>query len=256
MHARPLFDAQGRPAAEPRPYIFGHRDRMDEAEDTMRTVRDRRFRYIRNEHPDRPYLQHHDYADRMSTWRELRRLRFEEANQLAIGQAPDRLTPAQRRFLATTKPAEELYDLHADPHELDNLAADPRYAEDLTRLRNELEQWQQTYGDLGQQPEAELIERWRPGGVLQVTAPPTIQVADGQLIAACATPGASIAWTTEPPAPSPAPAGLNVITGDPDTGGRRWRLYSGPFAPPDRAPLWFRAERLGFRASDDVAVTG
>jgi uncharacterized sulfatase len=260
MHARPLFDAQGRPPAEPRRYIFGHRDRMDEAEDTVRTVRDRRFRYIRNYHPDRPYLQHHEYADQMSTWRELRRLRFEEANQIAIGQPPDRLTPTQRRFLATTKPNEELYDLLADPHETANLADDPRYADDVQRLRDELERWQQTYGDLGLLPEAELIERWRPGGAFQMTEPPTVRVEDGRLVAACATPGASIAWTTDPPGQPPppgeaAPPSLGGVTGDPDTGGRRWRLYSGPFVPPDGATLWFRAQRLGYRASADVAIT-
>jgi N-sulfoglucosamine sulfohydrolase len=50
MHARPLFDAQGR-FTQPRQYVFSHRDRMGETEDTVRTVRDGRFRYMRNVHP-------------------------------------------------------------------------------------------------------------------------------------------------------------------------------------------------------------
>jgi len=40
MHAQPLFDMHGQPAVPPRRVVFGHRDRMDEQEDTIRTVRD------------------------------------------------------------------------------------------------------------------------------------------------------------------------------------------------------------------------
>ncbi len=101
MHARPLFDAQGRATASPRRYIFGHRDRMDEQEDTIRTVCDGRLRYIRNYHPDRPWMQHHEYADQFATWKELRRLRFEEAVIQARGEMPNLLTPAQRNVVAS-----------------------------------------------------------------------------------------------------------------------------------------------------------
>jgi hypothetical protein len=38
-------------------------------------------------------------------------------------------------------PAEELYDLEADPHEIENLAGSPRHAETLERLRRALERW-------------------------------------------------------------------------------------------------------------------
>jgi uncharacterized sulfatase len=254
MHAQPLFDAQGQPSAHPRQYIFGHRDRMDEQEDTIRTVRDARFRYIRNYHPDRPAMQHLEYADHMATWQELRRLCFEEATQRGRGELPNRLTPAQRRVLATTRPAEELYDLLADPYEIENLAGDPRYAADVERLRNALEQWQQAYGDLGMIPETELIERWRPGGLAQVTQPPTVQIVDGQLVATCATAGASIGWTTDPPAADHAPSQMGRITGDPTTGGRTWQLYSAPFIAPAGVKMWFRAHRLGFQASEDMIV--
>jgi uncharacterized sulfatase len=255
MHAQPLLDAQGHSAAPPRQYIFGNRDRMDEHEDTIRTVRDARFRYIRNYHPDRPAMGHLEYADQLATWKELRRLWFEEATQLARGEAPNLLTPAQRRALATTRPDEELYDLRADPYEIHNLAGDPRHAADLERLRDALVEWQGSYGDLGLMPEAELIECWRPGGRWQVTEPPTIQSLDGRVAATCATAGASIGWTADPPgAPEPASA-LSRVTGDPDTGGRAWQLYSAPFVAPKSATLWFRAQRLGYQASTDVAIT-
>jgi uncharacterized sulfatase len=261
MHARPLFDAQGQACAEPRQYIFGHRDRMGETEDTVRTVRDARFHYMRNYHPDRPYMQHQEYADQTSTWKELRRLRFAEAQQLTQGLLPSLASPAQRHFLATTKPVEELYDVLVDPHEITNLAADPAYSEDLQRLRDELDRWEQLYPDLGLIPETELLQRWRPAGAFTRTERPSVRVEGGRIIATCATEGASIGWTTDPPESPQAPNAREEpslsreFVGDPDIGGRSWHLYSGPFDAPNRATLWFRAHRLGYLASEDVVLS-
>ena len=99
----------GQSDREPRRYIFGHRDRMDEQEDTIRTVCDGRLRYIRNYHPDRPWMQHHEYADQFATWKELRRLRFEEAVTGSRRSAePADARAAQRG--GQQQPQEELYD--------------------------------------------------------------------------------------------------------------------------------------------------
>lgn len=258
MHGQPLFDGQGRPAATPRQYVFGHRDRMDETEDTMRTARDERFRFIRNYHPDRPYAQHLDYVESMPTWRELRRLRFEEMTLRGRGEVPDLLTPAQRLFLESTKPVEELYDLWNDPHEVTNLAADPHYADDLARLREALAHWQQTYGDLGLIPEAELIEQWRPGGVHPVTAPPEVRLEHGRVSATCATEGASIAWTADAPA-APGPQSqsgqmMSDVIGARQPDGRAWHLYTGPLVVEGHT-RWFRGCRIGYHDSVDVHFT-
>ena len=45
------------------------------------------------------------------------------------------------------RPAEELYDLKADPTELHNLAADPKQAERLAAMRAELTAWMKQQGD-------------------------------------------------------------------------------------------------------------
>ena len=53
-------------------------------------------------------------------------------------------TDPHARFLLERNvrhPGEELYDLTADPYELENLAGDPKHAEKLTRLRRELRNW-------------------------------------------------------------------------------------------------------------------
>ena len=41
----------------------------------------------------------------------------------------------------------ELYDLHKDPHELNNVFNDPDYANEVDRLKIELKQLQKQYGD-------------------------------------------------------------------------------------------------------------
>jgi len=45
------------------------------------------------------------------------------------------------------RPAFELYDLDADPHEVNNVAEDPAHAETLERLKNKLRAFQERTGD-------------------------------------------------------------------------------------------------------------
>jgi hypothetical protein len=51
------------------------------------------------------------------------------------------------------RPAEELYDVLADPHQLRNLWADPAHATALNELRAALRSWQQETADV---PPAQL----------------------------------------------------------------------------------------------------
>lgn len=100
-----------------------------------RAVRDDRFKFIWNAYPDLTGSPPAD-AVRSPTFRELRRLRD-----------ADQLTPPQRHCFVQPRPAGELYDTVADPHELNNLAANPNFAAELTRLREELRRWQRDTGD-------------------------------------------------------------------------------------------------------------
>jgi uncharacterized sulfatase len=149
MQGVPFLGSQAGP---PREYIHGIRDRMDERYDLIRAVRDRRFKYLRNDMPGTPWSQFLNYAEQGPTLRSMRRLHGEE-----------KLTPAQARFFAPTKPPEELYDTKADPFELRNLAADPAHLDTLERLRREHFRWQTATLDLGLLPEAELHERSQGG---------------------------------------------------------------------------------------------
>jgi uncharacterized sulfatase len=137
------------PKAGPPPrYVFAARDRMDETFDRIRGVREARFHYVRNFHPELPYAQRIAYAEEMPTLREWRRL-----------NAEGKLNPTQAAFFAPTKPAEELYDTESDCDEVHNLAADPRYRAKLDELRAALDRWLVETGDLGAVPERELIRR-------------------------------------------------------------------------------------------------
>ncbi|RRB07253.1 sulfatase family protein [Larkinella rosea] len=129
-----------------REYIVAARDRMDETVDKMRCIRDRQFKYIRNYLPERPYMQPNKYKEtEYPMWNLLK-----ELNQQG------KLTPAQALFVAPTKPAEELYDLKTDPHELTNLATLPRYRKTLGKMRTILDSWVRTTNDQGQFPERKI----------------------------------------------------------------------------------------------------
>ena len=129
----------GSQAAKPRQYVFGARDRCDETVFRFRTVRDTRYRYIRNFTPSRPFLQANDYKERSyPVWNLLKEL-----------HATGTLTPPQEFLCAPTMPAEELYDLQADPHEIQNLAESAEHRAVLSRLRTALDDWIERTHDQG-----------------------------------------------------------------------------------------------------------
>ncbi len=139
MEARPLFGAD----AEPRDFVVSARDRCDETVEHLRSVRTERYKYIRNYLPHRPHLQPNRYKDNKAVVKTLRELH--EAGKL---------DEHQERLFTVPRPEEELYDLEADPHELNNLAGDAAHAETLEKLRATLEGWIGETGDKGQEPEA------------------------------------------------------------------------------------------------------
>ena len=68
-------------------------------------------------------------------------------------QAAGKLNPTQQLFMAPRKPAEELYDVVADPHEVRNLIQSPRHRQPLAELRGALDEWLDNIGDQGRFPE-------------------------------------------------------------------------------------------------------
>lgn len=221
----------GPQTGQPREYIFGARDRIDEAYDHVRAVRDKRFKYIRNFFPDKPYILPVPYRNRGITMQEI--LRLDASGGL---EGPQLLWAQKSRF------PEELYDTEADPDEIVNLIDDPSRQDVAARLRAELDHWMIEIGDLGSVPEAEMVEKMWPGHVQPVTDKPILNPYGGtsdssiEVSIICSTHGASLAYTF-------------------DTGEKpHWLLYSGPIEIASTSTLRVKAIRYGYADSEEVAV--
>jgi uncharacterized sulfatase len=86
--------------------------------------------------------------ERGATMREIRRVHAENG-----------LPRAARKFMAPTKPVEELYDLQRYPHEVTNIAGSPMCKVALERLRAAHLAWVLHTRDLGLIPEPEIARR-------------------------------------------------------------------------------------------------
>ena len=205
---------------------------MDQVSETIRAVRDRRYKYIRNFFPERPYAQRLDYAEQVPMLQEWRRA-------FAAGL----LKGPQLLFFAPSKPAEELYDTETDPHEVVNLADRPSEQARLERFRAALDSWMKDTGDLGVVPEGELKERMRPGGTWSTAAVPEMSPSGGasgspiEVRLSCATDGATIVYSTE--------AGATP----------HWLLYSRPLTISATATLRVKCARLGYQDSAERRAT-
>lgn len=210
----------GEQAVAPREYVYAFRDRMDPALETIRAVRDQRYKYIRNYRPDLPYIGFLPYRDRAAMMREI--LQLDSMGQLG---------PDQWQFWAKSKPLEELYDLETDPHEIHNLAANPFYFPIRERLAGALANWQAAHTDLGFMPEDELITLlWPPNGIQPKTTQPVISLQNGVYTISCESPGASIAYR------------INDET--------QWRLYWESVPRSGIQKLETKAIRLGWQESE------
>jgi uncharacterized sulfatase len=105
----------------------------------IRSLREGTWKYIWNLHPEFQHTTHVDRAqaeDEVGYWRSWERA-------AAAGDAHAAAVIQRYR----QRPAEELYDLAADPHEQHNLAADPQHAERVTAMHARLETWMREQGD-------------------------------------------------------------------------------------------------------------
>jgi uncharacterized sulfatase len=137
----------GKYQSEPQPFLYGFRGRMDERYDSVRSVTDGRFVYVRNFRPDKIFGQYLNYMWQTPTTRVWEQM-FKDG----------RLNAAQSIFWKP-KPAEELYDLTTDRDEVNNLAASPEHRATLEKLRGALRLQQERIRDVGLLPEGEMHRR-------------------------------------------------------------------------------------------------
>ncbi len=228
MEGRPFHGPQRR---RERDYVFAAADRHDEAPDRIRAVRDKRYKYIRNYRPETPYGQNIAFRNNLATMQEIFRL-HEEGH----------LFPPADWYYRATKPVEELYDTSVDPYEVNDLADDPGMRSVLERMREAHLDWVERTGDLGAVDEAELAERYWPGGVQPEARAPMIEVAGTgvgspvRVSISSPTEGASIAYTFDE-------------SDDPS-----WRLYSEPLAISSSTTVRARAVRYGYSESTEAVA--
>ena len=105
----------------------------------IRAVRDQRFKYIRNIHPNTYYTTHTDIQRRPGHGA------FFTEWEAAASSDPHAQAVLQRYH---HRPAVEFYDLVNDPAETTNLASNPAYATEVTRLAAHLDHWMKAHGDI------------------------------------------------------------------------------------------------------------
>jgi arylsulfatase A-like enzyme len=132
----------------PAKFVVGARDRCDYTIDMIRTLRTENMRYIRNYHTDRPMMQS-QYRDEDPYTVEMWQLHWE-----------GKLNAYQEAHWFGVRPLEELYDLTSDPHQIRNLATDPKHRSELLRHRQLLDEWSIRTDDKGMY--AEDPEKLRP----------------------------------------------------------------------------------------------
>ncbi|MFW6277553.1 MAG: sulfatase [Prolixibacteraceae bacterium] len=222
----------------PREYIFAARDRMGTDYDMFRAVRSKKFKYIKNYHPEKPHFYNEPYRNQIPMAQALNQARNnEELKQ-------------QFSFLSDIKAPEELYDTTVDPYEINNLADDPKYTEVLAELRSELDAWQKKYGDLGFLEEPELLKKMWEGDTQPLTENITAKFENGWVHLNCDTKGSSIVYQVIPADESTekytGSAG-ELSSGRPEC--KFWKLYTHPVKVNRGVKLVAVAERIGYEAS-------
>ncbi|MCA9249202.1 MAG: hypothetical protein KDA42_18900, partial [Planctomycetales bacterium] len=127
-----------------RRYAFSARDRIDETEIRIRSVRGKRYHYLRNYTPGAGFASLNRYKEKCFLVKPLMR------ELLADGQLA-----GPPRELMEPAPREQLFDCSADPHEIHNLADSPapEHRAALVAMRAALDTWIAETGDRGEFPE-------------------------------------------------------------------------------------------------------
>ncbi len=137
----------GKYEAPAREFAFGFRGRMDERYDMVRSVLGKKYLYVRNYMPHKPYGQHLAYMFETPTTQVWKKM-FDEG----------KLDQSQSHFWKS-KPAEELYDFENDRDEVNNLAKSKDHQEVLRKMREAHLEHLNECVDLGFLPEGEIHSR-------------------------------------------------------------------------------------------------
>ncbi|MCF6312905.1 MAG: sulfatase-like hydrolase/transferase [Verrucomicrobiales bacterium] len=140
MQGQVFLGPQSQPAPQ---YIYGARDRVDEVFDCARSLRGKKYLYIRNYLPHLSYNQPSVFSDLSDIRKEFR--------------DTGKMSPAQLAYAGPTRAVEEFYDCDSDPLNLINLAAHPLtpiHQKALTTYRAAFDHERSARRDVGALPES------------------------------------------------------------------------------------------------------
>lgn len=153
-------------------YIYASSDRFDAIYDKSRAIRSKKYKYIRNYHPELPYAIPVEYREQMPMMKEWRRLD-------SIGA----LSGSSALWMRKNKDPEEFYDLEVDPFELNNIINEANKKSVIDAHRSALDAWLEKCDDQGKFDERELISKWATLKEKTILKAPTISV-ESELIMA------------------------------------------------------------------------
>lgn len=125
---------------------FSYADRFDEKYDFIRALRQGKFKYVRRYLPHYPDALYSEYRYKQAA-----------ANEWKLLYRQGKLSKIQSSFYEPQQ-AEQLFNIETDPHETNNLAANPAYQKQLERLRNKLNAKLKSMPDLSFYPESYLAK--------------------------------------------------------------------------------------------------
>ena len=211
-------------STEPK-YVFGAADRFDETTDHVRSVRDKKFKYIKYYNPKKPMFLEVAYRNQMPIMQELLRLK-KEGN----------LSKEQALWFRDEKPEEELFDIQNDPFEIHDLAKDPAYKSTLETMRRACENWTDEINDTGLINEEALVAKFQPQGFQPQTEAVQAKKKNNQIELFSSTKGASI--------------GYKIIKDGINSDDISWTVYSEPIALHTNEKLLAIGHRIGYLPSD------
>jgi uncharacterized sulfatase len=132
---------------EPRAFVYGASDRIGEVYFKSRSVRSDRFKYIKNYH-------HGLSVNEAST--AYRKAMHPIYQLMDIMAERGQLDDIQQQ-LVVPQAEEELYDIQADPYEINNLINDPAHKPELIAMQKQLAMWQKETIDYGMKNDIEEL---------------------------------------------------------------------------------------------------
>lgn len=216
--------------AAPRKYIIASSDRFDEVTDRIRAVRTKNFLYLHNFYPEKPGYKDIAYRKKIPMMKPMLKLRDE-----------GKLDSVAMRWFRS-KDKEELYEVHQDPYNINNLSEEDEYQDTLVKMRGLLLDFLAKNPDLGQIPESRLISLMWPDNNQPQTQKPKIELVEEKCRISCPTDGASVVYMIADSS--------NVKTGY----NAPWKLYTKPVKVKKEQFVIARAERIGYKTSEVVIL--